>query len=343
VTSGAVSRAVLANSICLWALLLASCVADRHPASSRAIRRLTAGEGGIYRPPPGSESWLKHSVVLSIYGRGFGIAPILGRLGMDSSITAMHRQVQPYKAGVKGNDGGRRVIVAIHLIYGLAMPCSDSPGCLLYLDDTGVNIVNQYIKPALRMHWLVILDVQLGATSPEAAVARMIRRGYLRFDNVEVAIDPEFHLVPGYSTPGYPFGSVSAEDINRTMAMLGGYVWRRRLPHKKIFLVHQFQPQMIPERWRLRTHLHNVDLVINADGLGSPGLKAETYHSLIGPQIKHGVEFRGIKLFLPNPSAPSHYSDQPPMQWRQVFGHWPAVISGRRYWVHPAPSVVIIA
>lgn len=257
-------------------LALTGCGSDGVDPTS--IRALTSGTEAVYRTPPGSESWLNHSVILTIYGRGFGVAPIVGRLGYDSSFADMHSQVQPLKAGIKRNDDGRRVVVAVHLIYGLAMPCSDVAHCVLGLDDTGVAIVREYIKPAQRLHWLVFLDTQLGTTSPAGAVERVIHRGYLPYDNVEVAIDPEFHLSNGYGSaqvPGLSFGSVTSFGINRAQQILSAYVEREGLPHKKILLVHQFLSNMIQERSRIR-RFPNVQVVDNADGLGPPGLKVET-------------------------------------------------------------------
>lgn len=313
---------------------------------ARIVSALSSGQATIYHIPPGSESWLSHSVILTIYGRGFGIAPILGRLGFDSSFADLRTQVRPYTTGIRRNDGGRKVIIAVHLIYGLAMPCSDEPTCVLNLDSTGVNIVKQYIKPAARLHWLVFLDSQLGTSSPATVVKQLIRLGYLKYDNVEVAIDPEFHLSIPYSPslePGLAFGSVTAEEINAAQRLLNGYVARSHLPHKKILLVHEFQMPMIQQRWRILYNLRNVQVVINADGLGPPGLKVETYQTLLGPQYHYGVKYRGIKLFLENPQVDAQHTDIPRMLWKQVFGRQPVLFGGREYRIHPAPNVVIIA
>ncbi|HZT95393.1 MAG TPA: hypothetical protein VFB34_01020 [Chloroflexota bacterium] len=291
--------------------------------------------------PP--ESWLTNSTVLGIYGRAFNVAPILGRLGMDASFSELNRQVQPYEQGISRNNDGRKVIVAVDLIYGMAMGCDYGGDCLEYLDQVGTNIVRDYIKPALKRHWLVILDDQLGTSNPDAEVHHMIRMGYLKYDNVEVAIDPEFHLVPGYTVPGIPIGSITAQQINDAQWTLNHYASRLHLRHKKILIIHQFQPGMISKRWLIRRRFPYVDPLIDEDGFGDPATKASVYHLLLGPQIRYGVKWRGIKLFLPNPYLTSH-TDYPVMWWKQVFGHMPAVDgSGAKYWVRPMPNFVVIA
>lgn len=325
-------------------LVLSAC---GHTIPLSAIKAVTSVQQTVYRIPPGSESWLRKSVLLTIYGRGFGVAPILGRLGYDTSLADMHRQVQPYKAGIKKWDGHRRVVVAVHLIYGMATnPCSAAANCVFTLTADDVNLVNTYIKPAMKRHWLVILDTQLGTSSPAQAVEQMIHLGLLKYDNVEVAVDPEFHLSQPYAPdliPGLAFGSISAQQINGAERVLNRYVMKEKLPHKKILLVHEFMLNMVTDRSQVLNHMHGVQVVFNADGLGPPGLKVETYETLVGPQFHYGVRYRGIKLFLPNPAVDAEHTDDPVMQWPQVFGKWPVLFSGQEYRMRPPPNVVIIA
>jgi len=293
-------------------------------------------------PPP--QSWLRHTTILTMYGRAFGVAPILGRLGMDSNFADLSAQVRPFIQGVRANDGGKQIRVAVHLIYAIATPCRDSANCLEYLDDTGVNIVKQYIEPAARRGWLVILDDQLGSSNPAAEMSRMIRKGYLRYDNVEVALDPEFRATSGQATPGIPVGSVQASEINQAQRLLSRYAAPFHLHHRKIVLVHQFQDFMIGQRGRLRVHVPDIDVVVVADGFGTPGIKAHVYSALLGPPVSRRLPWRGIKLFYPNPNESAGHGDSPLMTWSQVFGHAPAIDSdGKRYFVRPAPSIVVVA
>ncbi len=294
-------------------------------------------------PPPGPRSWLADQTLLTIYGRAFGVAPILGRLGIDNTFADLEWQVQPYARGIKAFTGGDPRI-AVHLIYGMAVPCADSANCLLYLDQVGVDVVKDYILPAQRRHWLVILDDQLGRSDPLTEVRRLIARGYLKYDNVEVALDPEFRTDATQPTPGIPIGSVTAQEINATQALLNAYTARLRLVHRKILIVHQFRFTMIADRPALRHDYPYVDQVIVADGLGYPALKAHVYTLLLGPTAPGGVRWRGIKLFLPNPYETTHHTDVPAMTWAQALGRAAMVdTDGQTYRVRPVPNVIVIA
>lgn len=295
-------------------------------------------------PIPKPESWLKNSTVLTIYGRALGTSPILGRLGMDNTMADVAAQAQPFVQGIRAQNHNRVVRIALHLIYGMATPCYSGTNCLLYLDDTGVDIVKQYIEPAARRGWLVILDTQLGGSSPQQEMARIIRKGYLRYDNVEAALDPEFRAAPGQATPGIPVGSVTSAELNSAQTMLNQYATAHPLPHRKMVLIHQFQTGMIQHRGSLRLHLPWVDPVLVMDGFGDPGVKAHVYHDLLSAKNAPRVTWRGIKLFYPNQYEQAGHADGPLMTWRQVFGRAPALdIDGSNYWVSPAPQLVVIA
>jgi hypothetical protein len=270
--------------------------------------------------------------------------PILGMLGSDRSMDDLARQAQPYLQGIRAANGGKRVRLAIHLIYGMATPCGTHDRCLNYLDHAGTDIVRQYIRPAAKRGWLVILDDQLGLSTPAAEVRRIIARGYLRYDNVAIALDPEFRTRSAAQTPGIPIGSVTAAEINAATRELSTYAVRHYSPHRRLLLVHQFQVPMIANRRALQTHLPDVDPVIIADGFGDPGTKAYAYSALFGPGTPP-LPWRGIKLFFPNPYEQAGHGDNPMMTWAQVFGHAPAYYGyfGRYFWVRPPPNVVIVA
>jgi len=325
--------------------------APRHQPSPRAHKKKARGApkaiglsqaqyGASHRP----YSWLAETTLLTIYGRAFSTAPILGRLGMDDNFAQMEWQIQPYAQGIKQNNGGVDPRVTVHLIYAMAVPCAQTGNCLYYLDDAGADIVKDYIKEAARRHWLVVLDDQLGLSDPVTEVKRMIAKGYLRYDNVEVALDPEFRAIPGQPTPGIPIGTVTAAELNAAGAMINAYAARHNLLHRKVMMVHQFRQDMITDRRTLRQDLFYVDTVVIADGFGPPGLKAHIYSELLGPNVSPGVRWRGIKLFPFNPYEGAGHGDYPEMAWPQVFGHAVAVdTDGIGYFVRPLPNVVVIA
>lgn len=290
---------------------------------------------------PMPRSWLAGTTLLTVYGRAFGTAPILGRLGMDHSFADVARQVRPYVQAVHRYGGARHVRIAIHLIYALATPCTSQTTCLLYLDDSGVNIVKRYIKPAARRGWLVILDDQLGRSSPYSEIERMIARGYLRYDNVEVAFDPEFHATPQQALPGVPPGYVTAGQLNLAQRTLSRYAASRHLAHRKVMLVHEWTSEMIRHR-RWFDHLSPyVDPVFVMDAFGSPADKVRVYDHLLGPGHAPGVRWRGIKLFPPNPYEMAGHLDDPILSWPQVFG-LDGVGQGPDSYVRPIPNVIVM-
>jgi hypothetical protein len=332
--------------------LLAACsVPHGVPLVSRApTPTATPTATATVTPPPTPtavpkpSSWLAGETILSMYGRAFNTLPILGRLGMDANMNALEVQARPFAQGIASQNGNKPVRIALHLIYGMATPCDAGAKCLNYLDDTGVNIVKQYILPAARRGWLVILDDQLGSSTPAAEVQRIIAKGYLNYDNVAIGLDPEFHLVPGEPVPGIPVGSVTAASLNAAEFEINSYARAHPLAHRKVLLIHQFQFGMIQQRGSLHLHLPWVDPVLIMDGFGDPGVKAHVYHDLFGPQAAPRLRNRGIKLFYPNQYETAGHGDGPLMTWAQVFGHAPALdIDGRDYWVHPAPQMVVIA
>jgi hypothetical protein len=317
--------------------LSAAPAATAHP-TVRPTPRPTATPS----PPPPPVSWLKNATLLTIYGRQFNDTPILGRLGFDRNWDDLRRQVTPFWVGMHANNGGRKIHVAVHLIYGIATPCPGNGKCLGYLDDGGTNIVRQYILPAAKRHLLVVLDDQLGASNPVDEVRRMISKGYLAYDNVVVALDPEFRAAPGQAVPGIPVGAVTAAEINAAQALIGSYARAHHLRHKKLLIVHQFRDFMIQNRGTLRHNFGYADTAIVADGFGDPATKADVYNSILGPAAP-GVVWRGIKLFYPNPLEQAGHGDAPLLTWPQVFGRAWIAAGTKRYAINPPPQIVIIA
>jgi hypothetical protein len=233
------------------------------------------------------------------------------------------------------------VRVAIHLIYGLATPCTERDTCLLYLDEAGVDILRDYIEPAARRGWLVILDDQLGLSNPEAEIQRMIAKGYLAYDNVEVAFDPEFRTVPGQTTPGIPVGSVTSEELNVSERELNTYARQQGLQHQKLMLVHEFQATMVQRPRLLLDRLRYVRPVLIMDGIGPPAEKTHVYETLRAGRHDHAIP--GIKLFPYNRYDLAGHLDTPMLTWPQVLGRRPATDeNGRRYWMTPAPRVIVM-
>lgn len=63
--------------------------------------------------------------------------------------------------------------------------------------------VTEYISAAIESNFQVILDIQIGALTPAAVLE--FGWPWLKYENVHLALDPEFALVyPGQTVPGNP-------------------------------------------------------------------------------------------------------------------------------------------
>jgi hypothetical protein len=292
-------------------------------------------------------SILKDHTLFTVYGRAFGHAPILGRLGTYQNFADMEKDITPWIQGIKKRNEKKGVIPAIHLIYAMATPCEDTKDCLLYLDGGTRNIVSTYIEPAAKRGWMVILDTQIGKSNPVRQVRRMIDRGYLNYENVAVAIDPEFCVYPGREKPGIPIGTIPAAQINEVQKMLNEHVRAQGLKNKKILIVHQFGdanvddgvPFMIRKKEDLKTY-DNVELVINMDGLGKQAVKVVKYNKITDSKVYPFIRFRGIKIFFPNRWEKRGHYDQPPMNLDEIFGR--KKVKGGAI-MQTKPDVIIIA
>jgi hypothetical protein len=191
------------------------------------------------------------------------------------------------------------------------------------------------------------LDTQLGRSNPIEQITHIKEQGYLKYDNVHVAIDPEFHASSAQVDPGIPVGTVSASDINAVQEILNAYVESEHLKTKKILIVHQFGdaavhdgiPFMVQQKKILRSY-PNVELVIDADGLGSPAVKIWKYNAMTDTQMYPSIGFRGIKIFFPNRWEQNGHFDKPPMTVDEIFGLRNAPGARR---MASKPNVVIIA
>lgn len=259
----------------------------------------------------------------------------------------MEKDIQPWIQGIRKRNDQKGVIPAVHLIYAMATPCKVDDDCLLYLDGSGKDLVSTYIEPAAKRGWIVVLDTQIGRSSPVQQVKRIIDKGYLKHENVVVAIDPEFHVSPGSATPGTPIGTVRASQINQIQQMLDDYARAHRPLNKKILIVHQFGdasindgvPFMIENKKSLKTY-DNVDLVIVADGLGRQAVKVVKYNRITDSKVYPFIRFRGIKVFFRNRRERHGHYDKPPLNLDQIFGLKPAKGRAR---MNTKPDVLIIA
>jgi hypothetical protein len=315
--------------------------------SGSGLESTPNSEAPVKSPSQQPASILTENTLFAVYGRAFGRAPVLGRLGTYNSFEDMEKDIHPWIRGIQKRNDNKGVIPAVHLIYAMAIPCKPNDDCLLYLEGTTKDPVETYIRPAAQRGWMVVLDTQIGKSTPVQQVKRIIDKGYLEYENVAVALDPEFHVYKGRERPGVPIGVIHSSQINIVQQMLDDYVRARNQSKKKILIVHQFGdlnvndgvPFMIQDKKDLKAY-DNVDLVINADGLGEPAVKVIKYHKMTDSSVYPFIKFRGIKVFFPNPWEKYEHYDKPPMDLDQIFGLKP--VKGKLK-MESKPDVIIIA
>jgi hypothetical protein len=171
---------------------------------------------------------------------------------------------------------GRPVQLVFELIVTVAHGGPTPTGT--YSSNIARAQVQRYIETAHRHGALVVLDLQPGRAD-FLDVAKSWEWA-LKDPWVGLALDPEWRI-----------GSVGAAEVNRVSAWLDDLVVRNGLP-EKVFMLHQFRPEMIRHLDRVRAREH-LALVQHVDGFGTPAEKMATFHRVARPR-----QFAlGFKLF----------------------------------------------
>jgi hypothetical protein len=174
------------------------------------------------------------------------------------------------------------------------------------------SVIRRYLREARKAKALLLLDIQPGRSDFFTEATRL--RRYLKLPDVGLALDPEWRMDPG-EVPGRVIGHVGAREVNATAAWLSQLVAKYDLP-QKLFLVHEFTDDMVPEAELKRPP--GLAYVLNVDGFGTQTLKIAKYKSFMAQA--HGFH-RGFKLF--------YHEDTDTMTPREVMH------------LHPRPDVIV--
>jgi hypothetical protein len=231
--------------------------------------------------PRGGRTIFPHNRVVAFYG-----APQdrqLGALGIGSPDQAARRlvaQARPYARKT------RPVLPAMELIATVAAADAGTDG--LYRTRQSDAVVRRYLRAARRAKALLVLDIQPGHAS-FIDEARHLDK-WLRLPDVGLALDPEWHT-PG-QVPGRVIGSVDAAEVNAVARHVARIVRERNLP-EKLFVVHQFTPNMIHAKPTV-IHPAGLAMTMNVDGFGDRANKLAKYREF----TRDGTHFSdGFKLF----------------------------------------------
>lgn len=271
-------------------LILAAAVIATIALSGRNQSEPVAREETPPKPPPprelprGGTSVLPEHRVVAHYGAPQ--ADALGILGigtLEEAATRLDRKANDYAL-----PGEPPVLPAMELIAVVASHSPESDGKYRYRQTR--ETILRHLAAAREVDALLILDIQPGrADFPSEARAL---GEFLVEPDVGLALDPEWRMGPD-QVPGRVIGSVDTAEINAVTAWLSDLVRNRNLPDKLV-VVHQFTDGMIRRRSALRIR-PGIDLVLNADGFGSPALKLATYRRVIRSR---GPFHAGFKLFF---------------------------------------------
>lgn len=181
----------------------------------------------------------------------------------------------------------RPVLPAFELIVTVAQRSPGPDGT--YRARTPVALVDRYLKAARRARAYLVLDIQPGRAAFLPEVKYWER--FLRQPDVGLALDAEWSMRPG-QVPGSVIGSTDAATVNGVSAYLDALTRRHRLP-QKLFVLHQFRSEMLPDRASIRAR-PGLATTFHIDGFGGRQVKRDVYRDLRARR----PFWNGFKLFL---------------------------------------------
>lgn len=172
-------------------------------------------------------------------------------------------------------------------------------------DDYIINLphktVMKYIERAQKEGFAVIIDLQLGVYTPYEALQPVLK--YLKYDNVHLALDPEFKI-PKHRKypPGKFIGHIFGDDVNQAQELISNYLKENGIKEKKKLIVHMFHERMLRKKELVKNY-DNIELIYNIDGHGRGGIKVQIYNNLYS-QDESLVANSGFKIFYKNDKKP---------------------------------------
>lgn len=232
---------------------------------------------------------ITNEMIVAYYGRpGVKSLGVLGQYSLDEIIPIIKEKANAYKKA----SGNNNVVPGFDIIYGLA---SAEPGRKHdYIIPLSSEKLMPYINAAQEHGFLVFIDLQLGKMAPAEAIRPVLK--YLKYDNVHLAIDPEFEVYGLDERPGKVIGHIYGEDVNKVQAIMADYMKQHEIKEKKILIVHMFRESMVKNKKAVKKH-DDIDLIMNLDGHGSPKLKVDIYNAIYTHRRSQKVA-GGFKLFF---------------------------------------------
>lgn len=217
---------------------------------------------------------------------GFSGAPNTTALGpltgnLDQVAQRLSEQARAYTSD-------RPVLPTFEL---LATRATSAPGPGgKYRSRAADEVVRRYLAAARRAGAVLLLGIQPG----RADFLEEVRyyRKWLTEPDVGLALDPEWAVGPN-QVPGRTFGSTSGQELEAVADYTAGLVREHNLPQKP-FVYHQLSPGIVRDERMLTPH-PGLALIKSVDGIGSPGLKIDTWKQLTSTKPPYVAA--GFKLF----------------------------------------------
>ncbi len=231
----------------------------------------------------------KNEMIVAYYGRpGVKSMGVLGQHSIEALVPIVQAKTNEYKKA----SGNQNIVPGFDIIYGMA---SAAPGRDKdYIINISHDKLMKYINAAQKHGFVVFIDTQLGKMTPVEAIRPLLK--YLKYDNVHLAIDPEFEVHGLDVRPGKVIGNISGNQVNQVQEAMTNYMNKNGITEKKMLLVHMFRHTMVSNKSQLKTY-DNIDMIFNLDGHGAPKLKVDIYNAIYTERRSHQVA-GGFKLFF---------------------------------------------
>lgn len=208
---------------------------------------------------------------IALYGHPSGPAlGLLGEQGPKKSVVRVQGLITKYEKAAPG-------ITFQPSFEIITTTASAAPGKRKdYSARTPIADLRQLVDVAKAEGITVILDLQPGRAS--MLEQAQYYEELLLEPHVGLALDPEWKLGKN-GKPLQRIGHVSAKQVNEVSSWLAELTRENVLP-QKMFVLHQFQRQMIRDRNKVRTDHPELATVIHVDGQGPTAAKHSTWNHI---------------------------------------------------------------
>ncbi|WP_432557647.1 hypothetical protein [Granulicoccus sp. GXG6511] len=228
--------------------------------------RMEAASTGV-QLPGGGQLHAPGKQYIAQYGYpGVPVLGVLGEQDLDASVERAKRQAAAYEELTD-----QTVVPMFEIITTVALGEPSPNGN--YTNEPDPELFRPWVERAGEEGIYVVLDLQPGRADLVDQAKKY--ESLLRHPHVGLAIDPEWKLKPD-QRPLQQIGQVQAEEVNRVGDWLSGLTRENNLP-QKLFVLHQFQLRMLPDREQIKTDHDELQTLIHVDGQGPQGAKQDTW------------------------------------------------------------------